>query len=81
MSEALHQLLISQRMSRPGTLHGITVDSRYVVSICKLCHRPGPESCWSRVNASCKVDHYCTTSDCINQLYTYIINSINNDAA
>ena len=30
MSEALHQLLISQRMSRPGTLHGITVDSRYL---------------------------------------------------
>ena len=34
MSEALHQLLISQRMSRPGTLHGITVDSRYLAAKC-----------------------------------------------
>ena len=83
MSEALHQLLISQRMSRPGTLHGITVDSRYLyylwIPLQSVSTALSPAGAVSMPHV--KLITTVPTADCINQLYTYIINSNNNDAA
>ena len=81
MSEALHQLLISQRMSRPGTLPGITVDidCRYLAAKCVTA--PALSLAGAVSMSHVKLITTVPTADCINQLNTYIINSTNNDAA
>ena len=79
MSEALHQLLISQWMSRPGTLHGINVDCRYLAAKCVTATALSLAGAVSMSHV--KLITTVPTAGCINQLNTYIINSINNNVA
>ena len=73
MSEALHQLLISQWMSRPGTLPGITVECRYLTAKCVPAPALSPAGAVSMSHV--KLITTVPTADCINQLNTYIINN------